>query len=59
MTEFEQVTNSGTDTGDLVGADARDPAPVEVTDPDNLSYVEPDPSARPVDQAVPDPEGTP
>lgn len=36
------------DTGDLIDVTAPDPTPQPVTDPDDPSYVEPDPSAVPV-----------
>ncbi len=36
------------DTADLIGPDAYDPDPAEVTDPNDPGYVVPDPHATPI-----------
>lgn len=46
------------DTGDLIDKTLPDPPPAEVTDPDDPSYVEPDPSAVRVNPDLLLPVGT-
>lgn len=45
--------NGNPDTADRIGRHTEDPAPVEVTDPADPSYVEPAADVEPVDEQLP------